>query len=226
MKIIITALFLQLINLCLTIWCSIYGFLSFNKLNKNKILIFLPSLSLLQIIISEAYKLKFTLQNRVGNFEHITVSIYIIIEYIILVFFFLKTLDIKKNKFFKISILVFSVLLLINKIQENKTLAEQAYFSFLIFEGLTIEVLAFLSIINIFKKGKIEFLITDTTSLFSVGILFGFIIISPFSILQEYLINKSKNLYDLFFIANSIGYIIMYLFFLFSIYVSRRTNNN
>ena len=215
--------FFQIINSIVTLYCGVYGFSNFKYLKKSRILVLLPICSGIQIIFVEVFKTINHTEYRVGLVEHLTVMIYLIFEIIVILIFFYST---SKSLLFKsilIIILLISVAIIINDYIEYKWHNEND-FKFQIFEGIAIEFLSFFSIARFFMKGKIENVYLESENLFTIGIFFGFVIIAPFSVLQNFLTSKGGILYEISFIANSFGYLIMFIFFILGIYASRKSN--
>jgi len=93
------------------------------------------------------------------------------------------------------------------------------------FSGFSIELLSYLGFREIIKKENIENILTQPNSIMILGILFSFIIIAPFSVLQNFLLSRNQILYEFLFLTNSLGYFILFSFLIFAIYVSRKSRD-
>lgn len=211
------------LNIILSIICSIYGYKSKNKLKEAKILILLPFLSVCQIFLAEIIKLITRSIHSIGTIEYMTVTVFIISEFIIILIFFRNLVKRSNTELIWIIILILSLGTLAIDIIYFINNHEANTFLFQIFESVTIECMSCLSLIRIFKTDKIENIYMRHTNLFTAGIFFGFIIIAPFSVLQKFMVTNTPKLYQLSVLANSLGYSIMFIFFILSIYVARKS---
>jgi len=216
---------IQALNIFLAITSIVYGIISYKKLKDIKSLLLLPVYSILQVLFSEMGKIFFQGKYILGSVQYLSVAIYVIIEFIIVIYFYKIIFNSQfLKKVIKLSIygsslaIILDVLVLINS-------KKMFIFLFHYFSGFTIEILSFLGCREILKNIEIENIFLKPNSIMTFGILFAFTIITPFSILQNFLIAKNSIYYELLFLTNSLGYFILFSFLIFSIYVSRKSRD-
>ena len=208
---------LYYISFLILIIALVLGIKNYERLENLKIIFFILVFSLIQIVFSEILYLIIdrinpnSLANRIEKGFSIT-NIYTVIEFGLILSFFesinknQKTRKVYIISFF-IGIAAYVTPFLIN---EYKSFIFFKYFSFV--SGFIILAQSLFQINRLLKifNSKNQ---TDTANLMMcIGIFLSNIILWPTTIIQSSVVNNFEKYYTLFVIANSIGYIILYLF--------------
>jgi hypothetical protein len=212
---------LQLLNIAIAFFTIIIGLRSFRSLKQNRILLFIPILSLVQIILSE---LQGGLRREVdfSNFNTDLISIYIYLEFILIILYFWKLSKHLRLKAFTIALIpigIVSVIISILSINEKKPLKVELLSQI---EGPIILIIALLLIIKLINESNITNYTRDSNLIATLGILFSFIISWPTIIVQNNLLGYSSPFFKLNFIFNSIAYVILFSSISYSFYVTRK----
>jgi hypothetical protein len=182
--------------------------------------------SIIQVLFSELGIRFFEGKYIFSSIQYISVTAYVIIEFVIILFYFKRIfISLFLNKVIKY-LTVLSIIAIafdIWRIYDSKNF-NISFFHF--FSGFTIEIIAFLGFREYLKTEEIENIFHEPNSIVTSGILFAFVIITPFALLQSFLISKNNIYYELLFLTNSLGYFILFTFLIFSIYVSRKSRDN
>lgn len=221
----LTLIFIQFLNLILSISSIVYGLYSLKYLKERKLLLLIPVYSIIQVLFSELGIKFFEGNYFFGSIQYLSVTIYIIIEYVIIICYFkliYNSYSLRRAIIYSIIVSLFALFFDVWRI--SKTGNFNIYF-FQFFSGFTIETLAFLGFREFFKKVEIENIFLLPNSIMTSGIFFAFMIITPFAILQNFLISKNNIYYELLFLTNCLGYFILFSFLIFSIYVSRKSRD-
>lgn len=220
-----TLVFIQGLNLLLSLTCICYGIFSLEFIKEIRILIFIPVYSILQVIFSEISLKPFNGNYTFGMLQYTSVAIYIIIEFILILSFYSIVFKNTSLKNILKIIAALSIVFLFIDIIRTRIGNNINLFLFQIFTGFSIELLSFLGCRELLKKDNVENIFTKPNSIMIFGILFSFIIIAPFSVLQNFLISRNELLYEFLFLTNSLGYFILFSFLIFAIYVSRKSRD-
>jgi hypothetical protein len=220
-----TLVFIQTLNLLLSLTCICYGVVSYKSINNLKPLILLPVYSIIQIIFSEIGIKLFNGNYSFGNLQYTSVAVYIIIEFVIILYFYFNIFTSVFLRSFLKFVALTSIFLLLIDVNKAKNSSNLNLFLFQMFSGFSIELLSYLGFREIIKKENIENILTQPNSIMILGILFSFIIIAPFSVLQNFLLSRNQILYEFLFLTNSLGYFILFSFLIFAIYVSRKSRD-
>lgn len=216
----------QLLNIVVSIIAIKVGLKFKNKLSENRILLFIPIFSFCQIAISEIIKLKYSNKFIVVNHSITIVNSYIIIEYILFVIFFWK---IKETKLEKYIIISTTILTTIANVFHQYSLTNKNVLSIdplIIMEGPVLLILSLLFLTRYLKNKSLSIFIGDSNTIAALGIFLSFLILWPSNILQNYILKYPNLILQFMFFANSIGYLILFLFISYSLYVSGKSRDN
>lgn len=156
-------------------------------------------------------------------FMFLSVDIYTYIELVLIIVFFLNKWNKRAIAILSIILIIFSLFYRVNAhfITPNSRANTIGYLTLI--EGFWIEFLAINSFINHLSKKGIERIDKDPRMIISLGIFLSFLLIWPFNVLQYFFLNYfGKELFVIFFISNSIGYNLLLLSILISLYVTKR----
>jgi hypothetical protein len=215
-------------SIILLVFCLILGTKNLKKLGDLRSIYYLLILSFIQILISEIlyailYSLHPELENLWRQNGYKVTNIYIVLEFIIIVTFFQK-LKKQKNRITS-SALIFvfaAVSYFIPLINEDLNgFIHLKYFS--LTSGLIILLLSINRLYSILKIMDYESSEDKTIFWVCLGIFLANIILWPTSVIQSLVKNDFNYYYKLSVIANSTGYIIMYLFSAISFYEKSRS---
>jgi hypothetical protein len=211
---------LQLLNIAIAFFTIIIGLRSFRSLKENRILLFIPILSLVQIILTESMRLVRKIE--FSTFTSNLISLYIYSEFILIILYFWSLNKNLTQKAFTIALIPIGIISLITTqyyIDNNKPIKLD---TFIIIEGPIILIIALLFIIEIIKKRKIKNYTKDSDLIATLGIFFSFIISWPTMIIQNNILKYSSPFIKLCFIYNTIAYIIFFSLLSYSFYVTRK----
>lgn len=213
---------LEYLNLVIAFFTVAVGIKSLKKLNENRILVFIPILSVLQTILSELlgiWKPKSGASITTLNL----INIYICAEFFLICLFFWALSQGRKRKAF---VLVTIILATISIFTSNYNLHVKKQFEldiFILIEGPIILTTALLLIFDSIKKKNIVKYSSEANLIATLGIFFSFIISWPTLIVQNSFTNPNSPFFKLYFIFNSIAYLIFFSFLSYSFYVSRKS---
>ncbi len=213
--------YLQLLNIALTFFTIITGLRSFKNLKENRILLFIPILSLVQIILLELKEIG-RKKDEISTFTNDMISIYIYLEFLLIILYLWKlskTLKYKASTISLIPICIFSIIISLYSVNINRPLKVELLS---LIEGPIILITALIIIIKLIKKESINKYSRDSNLVATIGIFFSFIISWPTSIVQNNILVYSSPFYKLNFIYNSIAYIILFSSLSYSFYVTRK----
>jgi hypothetical protein len=213
---------LEYLNLFATFSAILIGVKSLKTLTENRILIFIPILSLLQIILSEFLGINHP-KNEVSTTTLNLINIYICAEFLLICLYFWKLSKIRRHKAF---ILISIPIIIISIFISNHNLHQKSLFEldiFLLIEGPIILILALLLTSELIKKKNIKDFNTNSNLIATLGIMFSFFISWPTIIVQNSIRNYSSPLFRFSYIFNSIAYLIFFSFLSYSFYVARKS---
>jgi|GEM_PF-5806801 len=215
--------YLNILTTCVTI--SI-GIKFFSRHKENKILLNIPILSLFQIVLSEIVKIVFRFRYNITYESIVLTNIYIILEYFIIILFFWKLKQTRKEKIFiTISFFIAFISLFISpKLRVNQNLI--SIDTLLFVEGPIIQTLTLSYLFNSMRKKNITNCIQDPNYLAALGIFFSFLILWPSNILFNFFLKNPSYFFNFFFISNSLSYLIFFSFLTISFYVTRKSGIN
>jgi hypothetical protein len=211
---------LQLLNIAIAFFTIIIGLRSFRSLKENRILLFIPILSLFQIILTELKGLGREVE--FSNFTLNMISIYIYLEFILIILYFWKLGKNLRLKAFTIALIpigIVSVIISILSVNEKKPLKVELLS---LIEGPIILIIALLLIIKLINDRGLTNYTRDSNLISTLGILFSFMISWPTIIVQTNLFGYSSPFFKLQFIFNSIAYVILFSSISYSFYVTRK----
>jgi hypothetical protein len=211
---------LQLLNIAIAFFAIIIGLRSFRSLKENRILLFIPILSLVQIILTELKGLRREVE--FSKFTLNMISIYVYLEFIFIILYFWKLGKNLRLKTFTIALIplgIVSVIISIFSVNEKKPLKVELLS---LIEGPIILIIALLLIVKLINETKITNYTRDSNLIATFGILFSFIISWPTIIVQNNIIGYSSPFFKLNFIFNSIAYVILFSSISYSFYVTRK----
>jgi hypothetical protein len=211
---------LQLLNIAITSFTIIIGLRSFRILKENRILFFIPLLSLVQIILTELKGL--VREVEISAFTNNMISIYIYLEFVLIIIYLWKLSKTLRHKAFTIALIpigIVSIIISLYSINITRPLKVEILS---IIEGPIILATALLINIELIKKGNIKNYFRDSNLIATFGIFFSFIISWPTSIVQNNILSYSSPFFKLNFIYNSIAYIILFSSLSYSFYVTRK----
>ena len=211
---------LQLLNIAIAFFAIIVGLRSFRSLKENRILLFIPILSLVQIILTELKELG--RDDEFSNFDINMISTYIYLEFFLIILYFWKLGKYLRHKTFTIALIpigIISIIISIFSVNENKPLKVELLS---LIEGPIILIIALLLIIKLINEISITTYTRDSNLIATLGILFSFIISWPTIIVQNNILGYSSPFFKLKFIFNSIAYVILFSSISYSFYVTRK----
>jgi hypothetical protein len=219
---------LQILNILSCITAILFGLKNSKTNNFNKILFLLPTISLIQIFLSEILEFitPFLIKNS-DEIQHIIVATYAVVEFIIIAIFMSKTI---KSKISNKIIVITSSLILVTALTEasiivtNKESLSLEYFNLI--EGIFIISFSIHDIINQINKTSFFETFSESEWIAKSGILLSFLIFWPNSVIQKLIIENINIFYYYSFIANSIGYLILFTFLSLSFYASGKSRVN
>jgi hypothetical protein len=209
-----------------TIIVVIVGLLSYKKLDKLKPIVLIPLFSLIQMTISGLLISSSENYSDGRPMINSTVEIYSCLEFVI-ISYFIKSLDAKIiNKIvIKIAIIISVIMTIFNLIvpyQYNVFISDLRHIG----EGLLIEILILSILMRQIKRGKISSLLTEPILIVLWGIFNAYLIMLPINVITNFYLKNIDDFYKIHAITNSIGYILMYCFFLYSFYAARNRGIN
>lgn len=216
------------LSIIVCLFSIVIGFTFYKQLRENKTLIYIPLASIIQSLLSLLLytpNIYYKIEN-VYSKQLMLVSIYTIIEFVLISQFLYNDQKNKKIKeyikYTSVSIIAIAGIDVILIKYYDKFLSLQ-YFSSM--EGLLIITYILYNIIDKLKNIDINQMFKDSNIIAKFGILLSFFIIWPNSLIQIPLFEYAYVFYKFNFIANSIAYIILFLFFALSFYAARKTRN-
>jgi hypothetical protein len=212
---------LQILNIAIAFSTIIIGLRSIKYLKENKILLFIPIISLAQIIVTELKGL-FEKKDTFSTFTSNMISIYIYLEFVLIILYLWKLSKTLKHKAFTIFLIPIGIVsIFISVYSENIKRPLKVELLSLI-EGPIIIIIALLISIKLIKKENLKNYSTDSNLIATFGIFFSFMISWPTSIVQNNLLSYSSPFFKLNFIYNSIAYMILFSSLSYSFYVTRK----
>ena len=211
---------LQILNTAIATFTIIIGLRSFRNLKENRILLFIPLLSLVQIILTELKGL--VREVELSTFTNNMISVYIYLEFILIIIYLWKLSKKLRHKAFTIALIpigIVSIIISLYNINITRPLKVEILS---IIEGPIILITALLINIELIKKGDIKNYSRHSNLIATFGIFFSFIISWPTSIVQNNILSFSSPFFKLDFIYNSIAYIILFSSLSYSFYVTRK----
>ena len=217
----------QILNIITGIITIILGvrYLKYNKI--NGLLILLPIFSLLQLFISEFIAINKRIINHSSKLIHISVTVYSIAEFLIIIIFLYYTEQSKRLRKIILTVscfLLFTAVLDILSLSEEKQLINLNNFN--LFEGLFIITVIIIKLINQLRDWPFFETVSNSIWISKFGILLGFLIFWPNSVIIKLVTNNLNEFYNYLFISNSIAYLVFFIFLSFSFYVSRKSRIN
>ncbi len=212
--------FLQLLNIIIAFFTIVMGLRAFKNLKENKVLLLIPILSLFQIILIELEGIGRKVEY--STFTRNMISIYIYLEFILIIIYLWKIGKTLRNKAYTIALIpvgIVSIIISLYSINIKRPLKVEILS---IIEGPIILITALLISIEQIKKGNINNYYKDSNLIATFGIFFSFIIAWPTIIVQNNISSYSSPFFKLNFIYNSIAYIIFFSFLTYSFYVTRK----
>lgn len=199
------------ISLISNIMCLIIGIKYLKTLGPLKVLILIPSFSLLQTLFTDfSIALKFS--NKWNTpLNNLTVKIYTLIEFVIIIMFLYSLFDkknIKKTIIYLISIAGLSII--VPSIFFESIISLNIDY-FLIIEGIIIELLIIKYFLTNPKKLLSNKVYSDSKFICLVGIFFSFAILWPTSVIKNLKFIDFDTFYPLEIIGNSVGYLILFI---------------
>lgn len=211
---------LQIFNIAITTFTIIIGLRSFRNLTENRILLFIPLLSLVQIILTELKGL--VREVEFSTFTNNMISVYIYLEFILIILYFWKLSKNLRHKAFTIALIPIGIVSIIISLCYVNNIRPLKVEILSIIEGPIILITALLINIELIKKGDIKNYFRHSNLIATFGIFFSFIISWPTSIVQNNILSYSSPFFKLNFIYNSIAYIILFSSLSYSFYVTRK----
>ncbi len=213
---------IEYLNLVIAFFSIAVGIKSLKFLTESRILIFIPILSVLQIILSELLGINHP-HNLVSNTTINLTNTYICAEYFLICLYFWKISQRRGHKAYiltSIPLIITSILISNYNLPENSPIKLDI---FLFIEGPIVLIIALLLTIELIKKRKTKDYNTSSNLIATLGILFSFFISWPTTIIQNNLRNIYSPIYKLSFIFTSIAYLIFFSFLSYSFYVARKS---
>jgi len=191
--------------------CLIIGIRQIKTLGQLKVLILIPSFSLLQTLFTDL-----SIVLKLGNnwntpLNNLTVKIYTLIEFLIIMIFLYTVFDkknVKKIIIFLIFIAVLSILIP-SIFFENIRYLNINYF--LLIEGIIIELLIIKYFLVNPKKLLSNKAYSDSNFISLTGIFLAFAILWPTSVIKDLKFIDFETFYPLEIIGNSVGYLILFI---------------
>ena len=211
---------LQLLNIAITSFTIIIGLRSFRILKENRILFFIPLLSLVQIILTELKGL--VREVEFSAFTNNMISIYIYLEFVLIIIYLWKLSKTLRHKAFTIALIPIGIVSIIISLYSINNIRPLKVEILSLIEGPIILATALLINIELIKKGNIKNYFRDSNLIATFGIFFSFIISWPTSIVQNNILSYSSPFFKLNFIYNSIAYIILFSSLSYSFYVTSK----
>ena len=211
---------LQILNIAITTFTIIIGLRSFRNLKENRILLFIPLLSLVQIILTELMGLFGLVE--FSTFTNNTISVYIYLEFILIIIYLWKLSKNLGHKAFTIALIPIGVVAVIISLYYINITRPLKVEILSMIEGPIILITALLINIELIKKENIKNYFRHPNLIATFGIFFSFIISWPTSIVQNNILSFSSPFFKLDFIYNSIAYIILFSSLSYSFYVTRK----
>lgn len=212
----------EYLNLVICFFTIAIGIKSLKKLSENRILIFIPILSVLQIILSELLGIGQP-KNEASTITKNLINIYICLEYVIICIFFWNLNQKRKLNIFILISFIISIASLFVSNYNNQEKVELKLDLFLLIEGPVILTTALFLIIDLIKKRSIRIQTNNSNLIATFGIFFSFIITWPTSIVQNIFTYPTSSFFKFYFIFNSIAYLIFFSFLSYSFYVTRKS---
>jgi len=211
---------LQLLNIIIAFFTIVIGLRSFRTLKENRVLLLIPVLSLFQIIITESKGL--VREVELSTFTNNMISIYIYLEFILIILYLWKLSKTLRHKAFTIALIPVGIVSIIIYLYSVNIIRPLKVEILSIIEGPIILITALLINIGLIKKGNIKNYSRDSNLIATLGIFFSFIISWPTIIVQNNILSYSSPFFKLIFIYNSIAYIILFSSLSYSFYVTRK----
>jgi|688.fasta_scaffold06375_3 hypothetical protein len=211
---------LQLLNIIIAFFTIVIGLRSFRTLKENRVLLLIPVLSLFQIIITESKGL--VREVELSTFTNNMISIYIYLEFILIILYLWKLSKTLRHKAFTIALIPVGIVSIIISLYSVNIIRPLKVEILSIIEGPIILITALLINIGLIKKGNIKNYSRDSNLIATLGIFFSFIISWPTIIVQNNILSYSSPFFKLIFIYNSIAYIILFSSLSYSFYVTRK----
>lgn len=212
--------FLSILSLLVSL---IYGVKNFRILSELKPLLVICIISMIQNLSTGILPILFNLNKKDHIFfSHLTVDIYVILEFIFLSLFIHKITSNKKI-FYASSLFLFFLILFYSVLKPSSHYINLKYF--LIFEGIFILFFLIRFLLTQIRKKILYNIFSDPTYIASMGIFLSFSLIWPGSLLIDLFNNHKLNFYYTFFqIINFSGYIILFNSFTVAFYAKRKSN--
>ena len=191
--------------------CLIIGIKQIKTLGPLRVLIFIPSFSLLQTLFTD-----FSIVLKLGNkwntpLNNLTVKIYTLIEFLIIMIFLYTIFDkknVKKIIIFLLFIAGLSILI------PSIFVGNICYLNidyFLLIEGIIIELLIIKYFLVNPKKLLSNKAYSDSNFISLTGIFLAFAILWPTSVIKNLKFIDFETFYPLEIIGNSVGYLILFI---------------
>lgn len=211
--------YVNILTLCITI--SI-GIRSLKSLKQNKILLIIPILSLFQIVFSEILKIIFRSRYNITIQSIVLVNIYTSLEFTLIITFFWKLTQTRKENIIIFSPIIFTLISLLAGDILNIAKDLISFETFLFVEGAIILLIAIYYLIKFMRIKNQSNYFQDSNFISTLGIFLSFLVLWPANISQKYFLKHPNTFYDFLFIANSTAYIIFFSFLSYSFYVTRK----
>jgi hypothetical protein len=150
------------------------------------------------------------------------ISIYIYLEFILIILYLWKLSKTLRHKAFTIALIPVAIVSIIISLYSVNIIRPLKVEILSIIEGPIILITALLINIGLIKKGNIKNYSRDSNLIATLGIFFSFIISWPTIIVQNNILSYSSPFFKLIFIYNSIAYIILFSSLSYSFYVTRK----
>jgi len=220
---------IQTINLIICLISITVGIKNYKSPSIVRILIFIPIFSFSQILISETLSAlnPTVLYFQVSFAQKILVILYSILEFLIIIIFLAKdTTSIKTKLVLIIICILLEAVAIVEMIIKIKKREEITLDYFYVMEGILLLVYISNDLIKFFNKNELNQVVKNDVFIAKTGILLSFSVFWPSSLIQNLVLKNIKILHSYFFISNSIGYLIMFVFFSISFYASRKSRIN
>lgn len=199
----------------ISLYVTAFGLINIKKIGSYSIFLILSTSTFVQILITGKIKLSYT--KEIGIiYNNYVLNFYLIIELIVLSYFFYKKIQSKKfKKIFLLSIIPLTILLLLTYILDNNIIT-QNYSKITAVESILILLSCIIVFVQILTDEFNTNLIYSSEFLTTAGIFFLFSFTCPFIMVYNYIQNKDDILRTCFYLVNYIGYIFFYTSIIFA----------